>query len=179
MKTITSKSGKKITFRSLQEDDLEEMYKYAKKIEAEDTFITLNPAEPLSLKEEKDYFLGSLKKINKTKLVKLLVLDEEKIIGACDIEILGKRQNHVGNFGIALLKDYRSEGIGFKLAKHIIKLSKQKLNISQIILSCFANNTIGIKYYKKLGFTQYGSHPKAILYQDKLVDQVFFYKNIK
>jgi len=178
MKTITSKSGKKIIFRLPKKDDLDALYKYAKKIEAEDTFITLNPQEPLTYKEEDKHFSSSLKDIKKGKKVQILVLDGKKIIGMSHVQKQGRRSGHVGQLGIALLKQYRAEGIGKKLVKHILNLAKKELKISKITLSCFVNNKIALSFYKKLGFIQFGYLPQANQYKGKLIDSLYFYKNL-
>jgi len=178
MKTIISKSGKKIIFRLPKKDDLDVLYKYAKEIEAEDTFITLNPQEPLTYEEEKEVLKTMLKKQKELKKVDILVFDRAKMIGSCGIEKKGRRQNHVGMFGIALLKDYRSEGIGKKLANYTIALTKERLQIKQILLTCLANNQVGLSFYKSLGFTEIGCHPNANLYNGKFIDSIIFYKDL-
>lgn len=95
-----------------------------------------------------------------------------------DIEKMGKRQRHIGIFGITLSKECRGQGIGFKLAQETIKLAQKKLGIKQIVLKCFANNLIGQSLYKKIGFKQYGIHPRAIQYQGKLIDEIMYYKDL-
>jgi len=178
MKTIISKSGKKITFRAPQKDDLDALYKYAKKIEVEDTFITLNPQEPLTYKEEKKFLSSFIKDVKAGKKVHVFALDENKIIGMCHVHKQGRRSGHVGQMGIALLKKYRSEGIGRKLAKHVFALAKKQLKISKITLFCFINNKIALSFYKKLGFIQFGHLPQANQYKGELIDSLYFYKNI-
>lgn len=178
MKTIISKSGKKIIFRLPKKDDLSALYKYAKEIEAEDTFITLNPQEPLTYKEEKEFLSSFIKDIKAGKKVHMFVLDKNKIIGMCHVQKQGRRSSHVGQLGIALLKQYRSEGIGKKLTEYVLALAKKQLKISKITLSCFINNKIAISFYKKLGFIQFGHLPQAHQYKGKLIDSLYFYKNL-
>ena len=167
-----------IVFRQVKPSDLRSVYRWVKEIEKEDTFITINAAEPISLKEEKEYFKDLFKKIGQKKTVKIAVFDGKKYLGSCDIEKQGKRQGHIGLFGIALAKGCRGQGIGFRLAKETIRLAKKKLGLKQIILSCFASNKIGISFYKKLGFKQYSRHPRAVLYQGKYIDTIWFYKDL-
>lgn len=167
-----------IIFRQLKASNLESVYKWVKEIEQEDTFITLNAAEPVSLKEEKQYFKELSKKIRQKKLVKIGVFSGKKYLGSCDIEKGGKRQGHIGLFGIVLSKECRGQGIGFKLAQNVIQKAKQKMGIKQVILGCFANNPVGINFYQKLGFKQYGVHPKAVLYKGEFIDEILFYKDL-
>lgn len=169
---------KNVTFRQVKPSDLKSVYAWVKAMEKEDTFITINAAEPIALKEEKAYFKDLFKKIKQKKAVKLAVFDGKKYLGSCDIEKGGKRQGHIGNFGIALSKECRGQGIGFRLARETIKLAQKKLGLKQIVLSCFANNKVAISFYKKLGFKQYSRHPRAIFYKGEYIDAIWFYKEL-
>lgn len=169
---------KNISFRQLNPPDLKSVYHWVKEIEAEDTFILMNAAEPTSFKEEKEYFKELFKKIKQKKIVKIGVFFGEKYLGSCDVEKGGKRQGHIGIFGIVLSKECRGQGIGFRLAEETIKLAQKRLGVKQIILNCFANNQVGINFYHKLGFKQYGIHPQAVLYKGRLIDEIMFYKNL-
>ncbi len=169
---------KNVTFRQVKPSDLKSVYAWVKEIEKEDTFITINAAEPVSLKEEKAYFKDLFKKIKQKKAVKIAVFSGKKYLGSCDIEKQGKRQGHVGLFGIALSKECRGRGVGFKLAQKTIELAKKRLGLKQIVLSCFASNKIAINFYKKLGFKQYSRHPRAIFYKGKYIDAIWFYKDL-
>ncbi len=178
MKTISSKTNTSFVVRPPQENDFNALYKFAKTIEAEDTFITLNPTEPLTLDEEKVFFTNTLNQIKAQKKIYLLIFDKNKIIGSAHVEKKGRRQNHVGQFGISILKDYRSQGIGKKFMVYTIKLAQKKLRLSQITLDCFATNTIALDLYQKHGFKQFGRHPKAVLHQGKLIDKLLLYKDL-
>lgn len=169
---------KTITFRQIKPSDLKSVYSWVKDIEKEDTFIMLNADEPTSFKEEKEYFRDLFKKTKQKKLVKIAVFDGKKYLGSCDIEKGGKRQGHIGIFGIVLSKECRGQGIGFRLARETIKLAQTKLGIKKIVLNCFANNKIGISFYKKLGFKQNCRDPQAVFYQGKYVDTIWFYKDL-
>lgn len=160
-----------ITFRPPQPEDLEALYAYAKEIEAEDTFITLHPGDPVTREEEEKYFQDLLKKIEKKEHVSLYVLDGKKIIGSAGIDKGGKRKTHVGRLGIALLKEYRGMGIGRELLQKIIDLAKQELGISIIFLEHFANNPRARALYEKFGFREIGVFPKAVFYKGEYVDE--------
>jgi len=178
MTTITSTSGKKLIFRPLNSADVKTIYQWVKIIEKEDTFILLNYHEPNSLKDEQKFLTSTIKDVKAKKQIFIGVFDKHKYVGSCGIEKLGKRQGHVGRFGIVLLKPYRGEGIGFKLASYVIQLAQEKLKLKQITLKCFANNQVGQSLYKKLGFKQCGIHPRSILYQGKYIDEILFYKDL-
>ncbi len=111
MKTIVTKSGKTLVVRPPKIADLEALYQFAKIIEAEDTFITLNPAEPVTLKEEDQHIKNTINQIKTKQKVYLLVFEKDKIIGSSHVVKTGRRHNHVGQFGVSILKDYRSQAL--------------------------------------------------------------------
>lgn len=169
---------KKIVFRQPKLKDLNAVYRWVKETETEDTFIMMNAKEPLTRKEVKDYILDQLKKAKQKKVIKIGLFEDKKYLGGCDIVRQGKRQGHVGLFGIVLSKECRGQGIGFKLAQQVIQEAKQKLGIKQVVLSCFANNKAGLNFYKKLGFIRCGRHPRAVLYKGKYIDTIRFYQDL-
>jgi len=178
MEELVSKSGKRIILRVPSNDDVELLYGYGKEIEKEDTFILLNPDEPLTMKDEKTYVKTLSKDILEKKKVAYLALDGEKMIGSCEVKRLLKRQGHVGVLGITILKEYRGDGIGKKLLLFVIEKARKNLGVSQIILNCFANNTVACGLYESVGFREYGLHPKAILYKGQLIDEKMFVKEL-
>ncbi len=167
-----------IIFRQVKPSDFDVVYRWVKEIEKEDTFIMLNAEEPVSLTEEKLYFKELFKKIKQKRIVKIGVFAGNKYLGSCDIEKQGRRQGHIGLFGIVLSKECRGQGIGFKLAQKTIDLARERLGIKQIVLNCFANNSVGIKFYKKLGFKQNCRDLKSVFYQGRYIDTIWFYKNL-
>lgn len=70
---------KPVIFRQLKPADLMSVYHWAKEIETEDTFITLNTVESISLKEEQQYFKDLFKKIKQKKIVKAVLYKGEYI----------------------------------------------------------------------------------------------------
>ena len=61
------------------------------------------------------------------------------------------------------------------ISKCIASLPRLKI----ITLSVFGNNTIAFELYKKLGFTEYGRLPGAILHREQFVDHVYMYRNVE
>jgi len=178
MDKIISKSGKKISLRLPTGDDVGLLYDFAKEIEGEDTFILLNPNEPLTMEEEEKYVEKLIIDIKEKKKLTYMALDESRVIGSCDVTVLGKRQGHVGRMGISLLKEYRGDGIGKKLLVFVMEKAKEKLGISQIVLNCFANNEVACRLYESVGFREYGLHPRAVKYKGGLVDEKMFVKDL-
>jgi RimJ/RimL family protein N-acetyltransferase len=179
MQEFYAKSGKKIIVRDLSPDDVDALYAYITEIGMEDTFIHVNPDSLISHDEEVKYVADCVDKIAQKKMVKLLAFFEDELIGVVDIKAQARRMQHVGMLGITIKKAYRGDGIGKKLMELAINEAEEKLNLTQITLGCYANNSVGLALYKKLGFTEYGRLPKGVYRQGNYVDEVLFHKDLK
>lgn len=179
MQEFYSKSSKKIIVRDLSPNDVDALYAYITEIGMEDTFIHVNPASLITHDEEVKYVADTLENIANKKMVKLLAFFEDELIGVVDIKVQPRRMQHIGMLGITVKKAYRGDGIGKKLVELAIKEAEEKLNLSQITLGCYANNTVGLALYQKLGFSEYGRLPKGVLRQGNYIDEVLFHKELK
>lgn len=178
MHTITSKSGKTILVRSPQESDVQIMLDYINAIGMEDIYVNANPNDLYTFKHEDVFVKTLIKKISTNQQLYYLAFHNQDLIGSVSIEKGSKRSRHLGTFGITLSKEYRSDGIGFKLSQYAIKKAQKKLNIQLITLSSFEKNTPAINMYKKLGFVKYSHLPKGFVYKDGYENEVMMYKSL-
>ena len=173
-----SKKAKDIVIRHLQKEDLHDLVDYMNMISREQTYIRFQ-GEQLNLEEEKKYIDDFLRKMEKNEAIKLLVLHGKKIVGIADISLQDKTSNHVGTFGITVVRDFRGEGIGKLLMNLVIEEAKKEMPKLKIIqLGVFGNNGIACSMYEKLGFTRFGVLPKGVKYKGQFVDHIYMYKNM-
>jgi RimJ/RimL family protein N-acetyltransferase len=173
-----TKNGLEFVIRYPEQKDAVKMQTYINNLSKEKTFIYLQ-GENISLKKEKEYLKEELKRIKNKQTVYLICEVRSEIIGAANIDLEEGASNHVGVLGISILNGYRNEGIGKKLLDLIIDEVKNKLpNLKIITLTVFEDNIVASNIYKKIGFTQYGKLPKAILHNGIYKDQVYLYKNV-
>lgn len=93
---------------------------------------------------------------------------KKKVVGWCDIQILNLPGfRHTGRLGMGLVKAYRGQGFGYKLAAEVIERAKV-IGLSKVELDVFATNIPAIKLYEKLGFVVEGRKEKA-----RLLDGVY------
>lgn len=175
---ITSKSGRVIELRPPQESDTQLIFDFAQTIEAEDTYILLNPSYPVTWNEESEYLKGCLRKIAVNWEVFYFAFFESRMIGSSQISVGGRRKMHVGSFGISLLEGFRHDGIGEQLAHFVIEEAKRVLNLSIITLEVFDNNPAAISLYRKLGFLEYGCLRGGLKYKGEFIDSILMYKNV-
>ena len=178
---FTSKSGKEIVLRYVQEDDTEELCRYINKLSKEDTFICFS-GETISLGEEKKYLQEQIEKMLRGDSTPIVVVHKGNIIGHSSVErnfVDKKRGLHIGNFGLSVEREYRGDWIGQKLMETVIKQAKKQIPDLKIIrLNVYGSNSTAQNLYKKMGFQEYGRLPKGALYKKKYLDLIEMYLNV-
>lgn len=79
------------------------------------------------------------------------------------------RNRHIGEFGIAIKKEFWGSGIGSSLIQHLIDWAKQGGIITKINLKVKSDNTPAIKLYEKLGFRYEGK-----IIKDTFIDGTYY-----
>jgi len=167
---------KEITIRQFLKKDLLSVKRfqiYLNTLVEEDAKILMRTKR--TLKEEKEWLEGKLVDVKKHhKEVYLLAEYEGLIAGLCSIKLQQERQDHIGELGISIGKDFRKIGLGFYLTKELIKLAKKELKPKPKIIKLFvfANNEPAIRLYEKIGFRQVAILPDQIQFQGKLIDEI-------
>lgn len=175
----TTSDGTPYLIRYPRRDDLQEMLKYINELSKEKTFITFQ-GEEVSLKEEEDFLNNALKKIPEAKVILLLAIYKNKVIGVSDVHMQSRVSSHIGKFGLSIAKEYRGKGIGKKLMGLVLDEARKNLKGLRILeLDCFANNPIACQLYKSLGFKEYGRLPKGIAHGGEFIDDILMYYEIK
>ena len=72
-----------------------------------------------------------------------------------------EKLKHQAMFVIIVGSDFRGQGIGTVLVKHLIKVAKEKYDMSLIHLEVYENNPAR-RLYRRLGFVEYGKHEKFV-----------------
>lgn len=168
-------NGKKITIRPFSRKDIYSPKKFQDFINSlieEDAMIKWN--RKVSLKEEIDWLKNTIKDIKRHKRVFLTAENDEIVVGTVQIALNRGRQNHVGNLGVIIRKDYRGIGLGKYLMAEIIKLARKELKPKPKIirLSVFPTNKPAIRLYKKYGFKKVALVPNQFKYKGKLYDEM-------
>lgn len=172
-------NNQKIIIRPLSQKDLgkaKQFQIFINRLIEEDAPLKAN--KKVSLKEEENWLKNQLAKIKAKKTILLVAESNNKIIGNCGLDIDWGRRSHVAKFCITIDKDYRSQGVGGKLAKEIIQQAKTKLKAKIIRLSVYPTNKKAIKFYQKLGFKQVSIVPKQIQEKGKLISEIIMLKEL-
>lgn len=167
-----------ILIRYPNSTDAEIMCNYINTLSEEKTYITYQ-GEKIELIDEEIYLKDQLNRIVKKESVQLFLFVNGKLAGISSID-LGKRVGeHVGIFGISIIKEYRGKGMGKLLMELTLKEAKENLPKLKIVtLEVMAINSNGIEMYKKFGFKEYGKLPEGNKYKGEYVDVRSMYKKI-
>ena len=102
-------------------------------------------------------------------------------------QIVGMIEGNIGHhwqikhnceLGMSVLKEYRRQGIGFKLLSALADWAKSQ-DVARLELTVFSNNIPAIGLYKKHGFLIEGKRTKAIKLPDgSFADSMLMAKRI-
>ena len=93
--------------------------------------------------------------------MRLVALDDSKVVGWCDIEISQSEGfTHAGRLGMGLLKEYRGRGLGSRLLEEALSAAKER-GLERVGLDVYASNTPAINLYQKFNFQVEGRKRNA------------------
>ena len=76
--------------------------------------------------------------------------------------------------GIALVRQFRDEGIGTELLKTLISEGRTA-GLRLLTINCFENNDRALHVYEALGFIQAGVIPGEVSYKGKYYGEIKMY----
>ena len=128
----------------------------------------------------KDFHKNYKNIINK-KLPYLVALYNEKVVGIAYLNQFREKSGYRFTFEntIYIHNKYIKQGIGSKLLKALINISKKNKNIKSIVAVIGSIDSKGsIKIHQKLGFKKVGKLKKVGFKKNKWIDSIFLQKNI-
>ncbi len=89
-----------------------------------------------------------------------------------------KRLAHHCLFAIIVDAQYRNLGIGRALIEHFEKAARDQFHIELLHLEVYEGNP-AIRLYQRLGFKEYGKHPRFIKSEGKYITKILMQKDLK
>ncbi len=126
-------------------------------------------------------FYKNYKNIKKQKLPYLVAINREEVVGIAYLSKFREKSGYRFAFEntIYIHKNYLKQGIGSKLLKKLIYVSKKNKNIKLIIAVIGSLESKGsIKIHQKLGFKKVGVIKKIGFKNKKWMDSIFLQKNL-
>ena len=94
-------------------------------------------------------------------VIRLIALDDSKVVGWCHIRPdRWEGFTHAGWLGMAVLKEYRGQGIGSALLQQALTEARNR-GMERVELSVFASNLTAIHLYEKFRFEIEGRKKRA------------------
>ena len=126
-------------------------------------------------------FCKNYKKIIDRKLPYLVAISEEGVVGIAYLNKFREKSGYRFTFEntVYVHEEYLNKGIGTKLLKKLINISKRNKNIKKIIAVIGAIDSAGsVKIHKKNGFKKVAIFKKIGFKNGKWIDAIFMQKNI-
>ena len=126
-------------------------------------------------------FMIKCNNIKKKKLPYLIAKIENKVVGLAYLDNFREKSGYRFAFEntIYVHNDYLNKGIGFKLLKQLITLSKKNKEIKKIVAVIGSIDSVGsIKVHKKLGFKNCGRLKKIGFKKGKWIDSIIMQKDL-
>ena len=126
-------------------------------------------------------FHNNYDNIIKKNLPYLIALSEKKVVGLAYLNIFREKSGYRFAFEntIYVHDKYTRQGIGYKLLKELLYVSKINNNIKLIIAVIGSIDSKGsLKLHEKLGFKKTGVLKKIGFKNNKWIDSIFLQKNL-
>jgi len=126
-------------------------------------------------------FTDNYKNITNNKLPYLAAIIDKNLVGIAYLNKFRDKSGYRFAFEntIYIHNDYLKKGIGFKLLKQLINLSKKNKEIKKIVAVIGSIDSVGsIKVHKKLGFKNCGRLKKIGFKKGKWIDSIIMQKDL-
>ena len=126
-------------------------------------------------------FQINYKNVIKNKLPYLVALSENKVVGLAYLNRFREKSGYRFAFEntIYVHDQHTRQGIGYKLLKELLYISKNHKNIKLIVAVIGSMDSKGsLKLHKKLGFKKTGVLKKIGFKNNKWIDSIFLQKNL-
>lgn len=157
-----TRDGRALLIREAEAEDAAAVLEYVNRICGETDYLTFGPGEfSLTLEEEVAY-LETCRRSEQCLF--LLALVEDRVVGVLTFQAGARsRVRHAGEFGVSVLRDYWSIGVGSALLDSLVEWAMDDGAIKKINLRVRADNERAIGLYERKGFMVEGRLSRAIL----------------
>ena len=180
-KEFVLKDGRQGIIRHVEKSDAGSMLKLFDATVARDAYnvTTLADAEKMEMTIEKEekYIIDH----QKDGAVILGAVVDNALVGTVRIRNDSKQRiAHVGVLSISVDKEYRQNGVATALITTALEWAKNDPLVEKVALAVFANHTIAIDLYKRLGFVEEGRRIREFkIGPDEYADDIMMYQFVK
>ena len=171
-KKLKMKNGKTVVVRELRpNDDVFELTRYINELIEEKAFILMD--EPITPEAEADWLRGKMKEVEGGGTIDWRVFLDGKLVGGFEARRMKMKRRDSVEFGIALLKEVRGQGLGRQLLTFAIAESKKRWHPHRLYITALGKNERAIGLYKSLGFKEVARVPDINNHFGEYMDEVW------
>ncbi|CAI8732113.1 putative acetyltransferase [Brevibacillus sp. IT-7CA2] len=172
MKVSKLRSGQEVIIRLGKIADAEAFIAFVHRVSGETDNLSFGPQElTVTPDEQKENIKRCLETHNQLFLIAEV---DGRIVGNLTFRGgIRSRTQHVGEFGISVLKEFWGSGVGRLLLESLLEWAKQSKVIRKINLKVRSDNDSAIRLYKKLGFKELGTLTREFLIGDTFYDCLY------
>lgn len=175
IKTFNSKDGRKVVFRTLRWEDLDDLTEMINSLIDEGADIVLN--EKVTKENETDWLARKLAEIEKGETLMIVAEVDEKAVASIELRMKKGCSMHVGDIGLGIRKGYQNVGIGTEMLRTVISHA-EKLGLKMLTLTVFSTNKRARHVYEKVGFRETGRIPNYFYKNEQLTDEIIMIKEL-
>jgi L-amino acid N-acyltransferase YncA len=168
-RTFRAKDGREVVLRSIRWEDLDDCVEFINSLVEEGAEILVG--KKVSREEEADWLGKRLAQAVKGEIIDVIAEVDGKMVANSEVEKRSGLMSHVGYLGIGIKANYRGIGIGTQIMQALIEESRQA-GLKVLVLDAFATNKTAHALYRKMGFQDAGTVPKAICKNGKYIDLI-------
>ncbi|SHJ16552.1 Protein N-acetyltransferase, RimJ/RimL family [Clostridium cavendishii DSM 21758] len=170
MKKFLSHNNEIILRKACAEDAIN-LNNFFKSVSLETSHFGLEPDEVTFTNKQQELIINKFSQADNALL--LIATLNNKIIGALSFGVgPSKKFQHVGEFGVDVLKDYWNLGVATELIKLLINWAKENKSIYKLNLRVRSDNENALHLYKKLGFKEEGILKNEMMCNGVLYDLI-------
>jgi RimJ/RimL family protein N-acetyltransferase len=163
-----------MVIREIHTEDAEELMNLIKEVETHSEFMLMEPGERQTSEEQQRRMIERIQK--QESAVILGAENDGRLIGyMMAIGGSARRTRHSAYLVIAILKDFRGQGVGTSLFQTVEKWA-DKHRISRLELTAVTQNTAGIALYQKSGFEIEGTKRNSLIINGEFHDEYYMSK---
>jgi len=162
---ITLKNGEILLLRSLNAQDAQEMIRVCRRAAGETLNMMRYEDEWTVTEQKQQENLAEME--NAPKALMLGAFAGGRLVGVGNFRPVhpGDRARHRAGVGISILKSHWGMGIGTAIMRAMIEAAKTTA-LEQLELDVVSTNETAVCLYKRVGFVEYGRHPRMMKYRD-------------
>jgi len=171
MKSVRLTNGQLLYTREAVRQDAVRIIQYLEEIPYDTEFLTFGPGElTMSVDEEETMIEESRNARNKVTIVAEV---ENKIVGCLNFRGGPRPRNeHAGEFGVSVLKEYWGQGVGSIMIEEMIEWAKASKVVRKINLLVRSDNSRAVHIYEKFGFMPEGVISRGVFISGKFYDYI-------